>query len=54
MVNAGKARGLHLGVLQPFVGADPGTGIEFVGPTEPIRHLGILLGTDVEACRTAL
>jgi len=53
-VHAGKARGLHLGVLQPFVGADPGTGIQFVGPTEPIRHLGILLGTDVEACRTAL
>jgi hypothetical protein len=36
------------------VGVDPGTGIQFVGPTEPIRHLGILLGPDVEACRTAL
>ena len=33
---------------------DEGTGIRFVGPGEPIRHLGVLLGSDVEACRSAL
>jgi hypothetical protein len=33
---------------------DVGTGIRFVGPDEPIRHLGVLLGSDVEACRAAL
>ena len=53
-VHAGKARGLHLGVPAPFVGVDEGTGIRFVGPGEPIRHLGVLLGSDVEACRSAL
>jgi len=53
-VHAGKARGLHLGVPRPFVGVDVGTGIRFVGPDEPIRHLGVLLGSDVEACRAAL
>jgi hypothetical protein len=53
-VHAGKAKGLHLGVPQPWVGVDQGTGIRFVDRGEPVRHLGILVGTDPEECRRTM
>ena len=49
-----KAKGMEIGVAEPFVGLCPYTGIMFVGRTEPIRHLGILLGQDTELCRQQL
>jgi len=49
-----KAKGMEIGVAEPFTGLCPHTGIMFVGRTEPIRHLGILLGQDTELCRQQL
>ena len=52
-LSVGKCQGMEVGVRQPFVGVDPGTGIPFPDTAQhPIRHLGILLsatGTEPHA-----
>ena len=49
-----KAQGLEFGVPNPFVGNCPLTGIPFAAASEPIRHLGILLGRDTVLCRSSM
>ncbi len=50
-LNTGKSQGLLLGPAAGFEGPDPLTGITFVARHQPIRHLGVLLGTDAARCR---
>lgn len=38
-----KSEGLTLGTHPPLEGDDPVTGVKFVGPTDAIKHLGVLL-----------
>ena len=53
-VSLEKSKGLLLGGGDAFQGVDPLTGAFFPPPGEPIRHLGILVGTDTDRCRTEL
>lgn len=53
-LNLGKVKGLLLGSAAGFTGTDPSTGIHFVSDTEPVRHLGILLGRDAALCRDSM
>ena len=53
-LNVGKTKGLLLGSAAGFVGVDELTGVRFVPDTEPIRHLGILLGRDANLCCTQM
>ena len=53
-LNVGKTKGLLLGSAAGFAGVDDLTGVRFVPTTEPIRHLGILLGRDAGLCCTQM
>jgi hypothetical protein len=53
-LNLAKSKGLTLGSHPPLQGMDGLTGAPFLGPTEHVCHLGILLGRDMLAASAAM
>jgi len=52
-LSAPKCRGMVLGAHPPLVGVHAATGVEFVGGSEGLRHLGVQLGTGDRATAAA-
>ena len=53
-INLSKTKGMVLGSSVPFHGRHAGLGISFPPPSEPIRHLGILVSHDTEGAARAM
>jgi exonuclease III len=51
-LNLSKSHGMGLGPLSTMTGMHTGTGVEFT--TQPLRHLGIMMGQDEEEAATQM